>query len=209
MRVGELPEVCSQIVLKCLYLDRIGRPDIMVSELFGKSFHEVEQSLCQHIGQVDFLHSSHEWIQTTLPRGKHSIIMQTWIVSWCWFCLISQTQNQRQAELCVFFGSHTFVPVGWSCKKTDGCISQWYRSRSHFLWTLVCVWMKFPAVGLWDTPINVLEPKAPGNLMRHVKAQRREAINRGSRLCSPGSTHPANVSRCSLSKITSLFWRWP
>ena len=25
--VGELPEVCSQIVVKCLYFARIGRPD--------------------------------------------------------------------------------------------------------------------------------------------------------------------------------------
>ena len=31
--VGELSQVCSQIVLKCLYLARIGRPDIpMVRE---------------------------------------------------------------------------------------------------------------------------------------------------------------------------------
>ena len=29
--VGELPEVCSQIVLKCLHLARIGRPDILWS----------------------------------------------------------------------------------------------------------------------------------------------------------------------------------
>ena len=29
--VGELPKVCSQIVLKCLYLARIGRPDILWS----------------------------------------------------------------------------------------------------------------------------------------------------------------------------------
>ena len=29
--VGELPQVCSQIVLKCLYLTRIGRPDILWS----------------------------------------------------------------------------------------------------------------------------------------------------------------------------------
>ena len=27
--VGELPKVCSQIVLKCLYLARIGRLDIL------------------------------------------------------------------------------------------------------------------------------------------------------------------------------------
>ena len=33
--VGELSQVCSQIVLKCLYLERIGRPDILwpVNEL--------------------------------------------------------------------------------------------------------------------------------------------------------------------------------
>ena len=30
--VGELSKVCSQIVLKCLYLARIGRPDILWSE---------------------------------------------------------------------------------------------------------------------------------------------------------------------------------
>ena len=29
--VGELFKVCSQIVLKCLYLKRIGRPDILWS----------------------------------------------------------------------------------------------------------------------------------------------------------------------------------
>ena len=29
--VGEMSHVCSQIVLKCLYLARIGRPDILLS----------------------------------------------------------------------------------------------------------------------------------------------------------------------------------
>ena len=29
--VGDLPQVCSQIVLQCLYLARIGRPDILWS----------------------------------------------------------------------------------------------------------------------------------------------------------------------------------
>ena len=34
--VGELSQVCSQIVLKCLYLARIGRPDILWSNLVHK-----------------------------------------------------------------------------------------------------------------------------------------------------------------------------
>ena len=45
--VGELSKVCSQIVLKCLYLARIGRPDMlsMVSEKTCKIDHIMDQSL--------------------------------------------------------------------------------------------------------------------------------------------------------------------
>ena len=35
--VGELLHVCSQIVLKCLYLARIGRPDILWINLHDRS----------------------------------------------------------------------------------------------------------------------------------------------------------------------------
>ena len=44
--VGELSQVCSQIVLKCLYLARIGRPDIlMVSEQICTINHKMDESL--------------------------------------------------------------------------------------------------------------------------------------------------------------------
>ena len=43
---GELSQVCSQIVLKCAYLARIGRRDIsMVSKEACKIDHEMDQSL--------------------------------------------------------------------------------------------------------------------------------------------------------------------
>ena len=44
--VGELSKVCSQSVLKCLYLARTGRPDIpMVSEQACTIDHRMDQSL--------------------------------------------------------------------------------------------------------------------------------------------------------------------
>ena len=44
--VGELSKVCSQIVLKCLYLARIGRPDItVVSEQTCTIDHKMDQGL--------------------------------------------------------------------------------------------------------------------------------------------------------------------
>ena len=44
--VGELSQVCSQIVLKCLYLARLGRPDILCSvNKFARSITKMDQSL--------------------------------------------------------------------------------------------------------------------------------------------------------------------
>ena len=44
--VGELPKVCPQIVLKCLYLARVGRPDIsMVSEQACTIDHKMDHSM--------------------------------------------------------------------------------------------------------------------------------------------------------------------
>ena len=44
--VGELSQVCSQIVLKCLYLARIGRPDILWSvNKLARSITKMDQSL--------------------------------------------------------------------------------------------------------------------------------------------------------------------
>ena len=41
--VGELSHVCSQIVLKCLYLARIGRPDFLWSvNKLARSIHKMD-----------------------------------------------------------------------------------------------------------------------------------------------------------------------
>ena len=54
--VGELSQVCSQIVLKCLYLARIGRPDIQwtVNKL-ARSIHKMDQGLWQTL-EIDWFH---------------------------------------------------------------------------------------------------------------------------------------------------------
>ena len=44
--VGELSNVCSQVVLKCLYLARTGRPDIRWSvNKLARSITKMEQSM--------------------------------------------------------------------------------------------------------------------------------------------------------------------
>ena len=64
--VGELWRVCSQIVLKCLYLASIGRPDI-----FGQwiSSHDPSQNGPRPVTNawIDWFHNM--WIQTILSCG--------------------------------------------------------------------------------------------------------------------------------------------
>ena len=83
----ELSHVCIQIVLKCLYLARIGRPVfLMVSEQICTIDHKVDQSLWQTIISFDLLHSSYMWLQTILSSGKHFNTMQIGTVSRLRFC---------------------------------------------------------------------------------------------------------------------------
>ena len=58
--VGEFSRVCSQNVLKCLYMARIGRPDILWSvNKFARSITKWTKSLRQTVISFDLLHSSY------------------------------------------------------------------------------------------------------------------------------------------------------
>ena len=58
--VGEFSQVCSQIVLKCLYLARIGRPDILWSvNKLARSIKKWTKACDKRLNRFDFLHSSY------------------------------------------------------------------------------------------------------------------------------------------------------
>ena len=84
----KLSKVCSQIVLKCLYLARIGWWTwyFMGSEQTCSCSYNMDHILWQTVRAFDLLHSSHMWIQARLLCGKHSTTMHIRIVSRFWFC---------------------------------------------------------------------------------------------------------------------------
>ena len=67
----------AQIVLKYLYLARIGNLIFCVSKEACSCHHEMDESMRQTFGTFDFLHSSHitQVIQAILSCGKHSTTM--------------------------------------------------------------------------------------------------------------------------------------
>ena len=115
--VGELSNTCSQIVLKCLHLGRIGRVDILwsvnklarsitkwtkacdkrLNRLISYVHHTSEYKQCCHVGNIAK--------QCRLGLFQHSD-----------FPGDLEDSKSTSGELCVF-GSHTFVPISWMCKK--------------------------------------------------------------------------------------------
>ena len=80
--VGELSQVCSQIVLKCLYLARIGRPDILWSvNKLARSVTKWTQACDKRLARlISFLHRTHDDRQYR-HVGKHGTALQTGFVS--------------------------------------------------------------------------------------------------------------------------------
>ena len=64
--VGELSKVCSQIVLKCLYLARIGRPDIPWSaNKFARSITKCTKVCDKRLSRLtSYIHHTCEYCQT-------------------------------------------------------------------------------------------------------------------------------------------------
>ena len=116
--VGELSKVCSQIVLKCLYLARIGRLDIpwsvhklapsitkwtkacdkRLNRLISYNHHTCEYRQYCHVGNTAK--------QCRLGLFQHSDFAGD----------LEDSKSTSGGTLCVF-GSHTFVPISWMCKK--------------------------------------------------------------------------------------------
>ena len=136
--VGELSKLCSQIVLKCLYLARIGRPDIQWS------VNKLARSITKWTKACD----------TRLNRLSSYIIIHVNtnnIVMWValqnnadWDCFqdsdiagdLEDSKSTSGGTLC-FFGSHTFVPISWMCKKQTAVSHSSTESENHLFghWT--------------------------------------------------------------------------
>ena len=155
--VGELSKVCSQIVLKCLYLARIGRPDILWSvDKTCTIDHKMDQGLWQTIISLDLLHPSHMWLQTILSCGKHCQTIQIGTVSRLRLCRRSRGLIIKIRWNTVhFFGSHTFVPISWMCKKQTSVSHCSTESEIKSLDAGLRL-DGIPALDLWDLFVAVL-----------------------------------------------------
>ena len=159
--VGELSHVCSQIVLKCLYLARIGRLDILWSG------NKLAQSITKWTRACDkCLNRFISYIHHTCEYKQYCHVGNT--AKQCRLGLFQDSDFARDLEdskstsggtLCVF-GSHTFVPISWMCKKQTAVSHSSTESEIISLDTGLRL-DGLSALELWDLIVSVL-----GNVSR-------------------------------------------
>ena len=116
--VGELSQVCSQIVLKCLYLARIGRPDILWSVNFlARSITKWTKACDKRLNRlISYIHHTCEYRQychvgNTAKQCRPGLFQDSDFAG-----DLEDSKSTSGGTLCIF-GSHTFVPLSWMCKK--------------------------------------------------------------------------------------------
>ena len=134
--VGEVSTVCSQIVLKCLYLARIGRPDFKWSVIkLARAVTTRTKSCHRRLAfLILFFHHPSESRQ---------------------YCYVGRTAQKCRLGL---FQDAVFAGDLEDSKTTSGgilcifrnwmCNTQFYRSCNHFSRSI-------PALTLWDLVIDV------------------------------------------------------
>ena len=157
----------------------------MVSEQTCTSSHQMDQSLWQTLDSLDFLHSPHMWIQTILLCGNNTQQCRLGLFQDSDFAGDFEDSKSTSGGLLCIFGSQTFVPISWMCKKET---SVSHRSREAELFSLDAGLRMdgVPALDLWYLVIEVFHSssnqinksegqESQGNLSRnttlHMKNQ--------------------------------------
>ena len=116
--VGELSHVCSQIVLKCFYLARIGRPDILGSvDKLARSITKWTKACDKRLNRlISNIHHACEYKQYC-HVGNSATQSRLGLFQDSHFSAdLEDSKSTSGGTLCVF-GRHTFVPISWMCNK--------------------------------------------------------------------------------------------
>ena len=116
--VGELSKVCSQIVLKCIFLSRIGRPDILWSvNKLARSITKWTKACDNRLSRsISYIHHTCDYklychVGNIAKQYRLGLFQDSDSAG-----DLEDSKSTSGGTLCVF-GSHTFVPISWMCKK--------------------------------------------------------------------------------------------
>ena len=165
--VGELSQICSQIVLECLYLEHvIGRPDILWSvNKLARSITKRTKACDKRLNRlISYIHHTCEYKQyckvgNTAKQCRLRLFQDSDFAG-----DLEDSKSNSGGTLCVFGSHNTFVPINWMCKKQTTVSHSSTESEIISLDAGLRL-DGIPALDLWDLIVSVL-----GNTTRdHIR----------------------------------------
>ena len=154
--VGESSQVCSPIVLKCSNLARIGRLDILWSvNKLARSITKWTEACDKRLNRlISYIHHTCEYKQycyvgNTAKQCRLGLFQDSDFAG-----DLEDSKSTSGGTLCVF-GSHTFVPISWMCKKQTSVSHSSTESEIISLDAGLRL-DGIPALDLWDLIVLVL-----------------------------------------------------
>ena len=125
--VRELSEVCSQIVLKCLYLARIGGPDILWSvKKLARSVTKWTQACDRRLARlISHIHHTGDYRQYC-HVGNTAQHCRLGLFQDSDFGDLEDSKSTSWRVLCIL-GSPTFCRHQWDAQEANFCLAQFYR----------------------------------------------------------------------------------
>ena len=146
----------SQIVLQCFYLARIGRPNILWSvNKVARSITKWTKACDKRLSRlISYIHHTCDYKQCcyvgNTAKQYRSGLFQDSIFEGD----LEDSKSTSSGTLCVF-GSHTFVPISWMCKKQTSVSRSSTESEIISLYTGLRL-DGIPALDLGDLIVAVL-----------------------------------------------------
>ena len=146
---------CSRIVLKCLYLARIDRPDILWSvNKLARAVTKWTKACDKRLARlISYIHHTNEFKQYCCVRSTAEQCRLGLFQDSDFAGDLEDSKSTSGGILCIF-GRHTFVPISWMCKKQT--------SVSHSSTEAEVISLDaglrmdgIPALDLWDLVIEV------------------------------------------------------
>ena len=154
---GKLTPVAARIVLKALYLARIGRPDALwaVNTLAREVTKWTVACDKRLLRLVSYLHFTKDYVQACFVGDKPE---DCWIAMFVDASFAGDLQDSKSTSgmyLCLV-GPNTFVPISWLCKK-QGAVS--HSSTESEVISLESSLRQegLPALMLWDVVVRVFQ----------------------------------------------------
>ena len=205
--VGELSQVCSPIVLKCLYLARIGRPDILwsvnkVARSITKWTKACDKRLCRLISYIHHICEYKQccYVGNTAKQCRLGLFQDSDFAG-----DLEDSKSTSGRTLCVF-GSHTFVPISWMCKKQTAVSHS--STDSEIISSDAGLRLDgLPALELWDLIVSVFGSvtQTSDRTVRPVDTERSQKSQRNINVLKNIDCVPSNVQSSHQEALLYVF----